>query len=35
VQLEQLIISGLEGTTTNKANNTSIVKQVSQISKEL
>lgn len=35
IQLEQLIISGTEGTTSKKANNTSIVKQVSVISKEL
>lgn len=35
VQLEQMIISGLEGTTTRQVNNTAVVKGVSQISKEL
>lgn len=35
IQLEQTIISGIEGTSQNKASNTSLVKQVSQISKEL
>lgn len=35
VQLEQLIISGLKGTKNTRASNTEIVKQVSQISKEL